>query len=288
MSQLILAEKTAAALARIVKQPPHALLLVAPDGAGKRAVARQLAADLLGLAVDKLNNSGHVYTIDPPSGETISVEQVRELQHFMLTKGHRTARATSRVVILTDAHRMTREAQNALLKLLEEPPVGAMLLMTATGRQSLLATIVSRCQVVNVTKPLRQQTEDYFLQLPGVDHAAVSLAYNISGGLPGLLATILTDDQDHPLTVAAASARQVLAATTFQRLAMVDSLAKQRETCIDLCRILQQMAQTALPAAATASVERWQRVLTAANQCQAALESRVNTKLALTQLMVSL
>jgi hypothetical protein len=69
---------------------------------------------------------------------------------------------------------------------------------------------------------------------------------------------------------------------------MVDSLAKQREACIDLCRILQQMAQTALPAAATASVERWQRVLAAANQCQTALESRVNTKLALTQLMVSL
>lgn len=288
MSQLVIAKQTADALAHIAKRPPHALLLVAPDGAGKLAIARQLAAGLLGLAVDKLPTSGHAYIIDPPSDAVISVEQIRELQHFMLTKGRRTTQEINRVVILADAQRMTTEAQNALLKLLEEPPAGTVLLITAARRQSLLATIVSRCQVISVVKPTKQQIEDHFLRQSGADATAVTLAYNISGGLPGLVAAILAEGQEHPLAAAAASARQILAATAFQRLAMVDTLSKQREACVDLCRILQQMAQTALPTSATTAIERWQRVLAAANSCQTALENRVNTKLALTQLMVSL
>lgn len=79
--------------------------------------------------------------------ETIKVDQVREVSHFL----HETASiATYRVVLIENAHNMNQYAQNALLKSLEEPGDNTLLILTTDNAHSLLPTIRSRCQTLQV------------------------------------------------------------------------------------------------------------------------------------------
>lgn len=76
--------------------------------------------------------------------ETLGIEQARKIkEHFSL----KPYSAEGRVVVLEDASNLTIDAQNALLKTLEEPPEGSILLLGASSDVSLLPTIISRCQM---------------------------------------------------------------------------------------------------------------------------------------------
>ncbi len=76
--------------------------------------------------------------------QTISIDQIRDLQHQLSLRPHSAKYKTG---IILEAQRMTVEAQNALLKTLEEPPARSILILTAPSTKSLLPTIVSRCQI---------------------------------------------------------------------------------------------------------------------------------------------
>ncbi len=77
-----------------------------------------------------------------PSGDLIKIAPVRELCRRLRVKPHE---ANDRVILIRDAHAMNKEAANALLKVLEEPPERTIFILTASGNTDLLPTIVSRC-----------------------------------------------------------------------------------------------------------------------------------------------
>jgi DNA polymerase-3 subunit delta' len=285
---LIVHPKTAAQLQEIQSKPPHALLIIAPAGAGKGAIAAALSARLLNTTEEKLQNPAELLVVTPENDEVFGIDSVRMVQHFMTRKSLQSeGRVIQRIALLPDAHTMTREAQNALLKLLEEPPAGSMLILTATSEQSMLPTIISRCQVLTIQKPSSQQLTEA-LTTAGYEASAITLAVRISDGWPSLALAMLNPEAEHPYAAATQKARELLQQTTFERLSEVDALAKKREQCSNICYILQQMAHVALQAASESSIDRWQRVLTASYNCQEALAARVNVKLAMTQLMLHL
>lgn len=72
----------------------------------------------------------------------LSVAQIRELRADAFVKAHQ---ASHRVFIIEDAHRMNEQAQNALLKVLEEPPASVVFILLVPSKTMLLDTIVSRC-----------------------------------------------------------------------------------------------------------------------------------------------
>lgn len=86
----------------------------------------------------------------------LGVEQSKEIRDFFSIKPYS---AKGRVVILEDASVLTPEAQNALLKTLEEPPEEAILLFCANSTDNFLPTILSRCQVITLQPP-RLQTKN--------------------------------------------------------------------------------------------------------------------------------
>ena len=118
-------------------------------------------------------------------------------------------------------------------------------------------------------------------------------AYLMSGGLPGLLYALLHNRDDHPLKQAVEQARSILGASTFERLTMIDSLAKQKTECLRVLFVLQQMAHAAITQAAekkaaSQTVKQWHRVLTAAYGAKSALLENTQSKLVLTNLMLQL
>jgi DNA polymerase-3 subunit delta' len=290
MSTVVIHPRLEVLLDQFVRNPGHAVVLTGPSGIGKLTIARVLAAGL--LQTDTLDKHPYFKTISPDKPESMSIEQVRELQHYLTLKvpGVRDHH-TSRVVVIENAHLLTLDAQNALLKTLEEPPEKTVLILTASVEQALLPTVRSRLQMLQVLQPTKEQIETHFQGLAFSDDA-INRALRIAGRLPGLVNALLTNDTDHPLLTATDTARKLLQATRFERLAQVDELSKNRINALNTLNILQHMAETALkqPGSqpALAAQTKWANILRACHNAQAALLKNAQPKLVLTNLMLTL
>ena len=271
-------------LQRLAKQPPHGLLLTGQPGSGKTTIAHWLIGQILGIAPSAVASQPYVSIIEP-TNRSIGIDAVRSLEHTMSLKSLGKPGQIARVVIIQDAHLLTGEAQNALLKMLEEPPKGTMLILTASQAEALLPTVRSRLQTVDIGQP-PAETVRSLLAEQGRPAAEIAKIMALSGGLPGVALAMAQGDESHPLVVAAHEARQLLQKTSFERLAMVDKLSKDRELCANVMYILMQMSHAALLSGRGA--ERWQKVLQASYDTQTALNNGAQPKLALTNLMLTL
>lgn len=289
MNQLVLHAQTQQLLAQYGAHPPHALLLLGSDGVGKGTLARKLVEQLLELAPGEADQSPSC-TILLPDEKTNSlpIDAIRKLQQFvkLRTVGTKQIR---RAIIIEHANTLTTEAQNALLKLLEEPPADTILVLTTSELQTLLPTIQSRVQTLPVIRPERAALEKFFQT--NYTPTDVAQAFFLSGGLPGLMAALLSDSK-HPLLASVQQAKQLLQQDAFTRLAHMDTVAKQKNDALQLCVALQRMSQAALEQAATkksdAGVARWHAIHKAAHRAEGQLLHNASTKLTMTQLLLQL
>lgn len=282
--ELVLHPATRRQLADFTAAPPHAVLLVGPAGSGKQTLAASLSATILQLSAKGFADYPYKITIVSEDGKAIGIDAVRQLEHFLSLKVPGQG-AHNRAVIIDNAQLLSLEAQNALLKTLEEPPLGTFIILTLDNEQAVLPTIRSRAPAITVMRPERGALETHF-RSRSFDTPAIDQAYAISGGLPGLMHALL-EETDHPLKLATERARQLLSQSTYERLLTIDELAKQRQLALDTMFILQQMAHVSLRTATPVTAAKWQAVLRASYQAAEALAANAQPKLALTNLALS-
>src|SRR5437867_7091825 len=142
----------------------HAYCLTGEEGIGKTALARALAEELLlgEGQPSRLEVHPDFWSDDRP--EAISIDEIRfhpergaptheqSLQQFLSLKPFV---APLRVALLANAERMTEQAQNCVLKTLEEPPSNTVLLLTTAYPDHLLPTCLSRCQLISLSPVAR-------------------------------------------------------------------------------------------------------------------------------------
>ncbi len=240
---LLLHPKTRTQLQSLVSRQPHGLLITGPDGSGKQTVAQGMAAQLLGVDVGNLENHAYFLHIDPPDN-TISIDEVRSLQQFLKLKVPSTRQGIQRIVLLSHANRMRAEAQNALLKTLEEPPADTCIILTTTSADTLLPTISSRVSELVVLPVGQQAALDYFGQR-GKKTADIAKYYILSQGQAGLLYSLLLD-QAHPLKDKVELAKHVLSEPVSKRLLRTDELSKDKQQVALLLNALTRIAHAAL------------------------------------------
>jgi DNA polymerase-3 subunit delta' len=145
-------------------QLPQALLIHGSPGTGRRLLGLWLASELLRVPCGSLAHladghegapaeSGHpdLLVVQPaPEKDSISVEQVRDLTGFLQLKSHQ---GGERVVVAWPAESMTHAAANSLLKTLEEPPRGSVIILISTAPGGLPPTVLSRCHRLRISPP---------------------------------------------------------------------------------------------------------------------------------------
>ena len=119
----------------------HSYLFVGIKGIGKKLLAIELAKQILNMQSETHPD----LAIIEPEGNNIKIEQIRLLQKKIQEKP---ILSEKKVYIINDAETMTVEAQNCLLKTLEEPPEFATIILIGSNENSFLPTIKSRCMII--------------------------------------------------------------------------------------------------------------------------------------------
>ena len=134
----------------------HSYLFVGTSGIGKKLIAREFAKMILCTGKEKYcgacksciefdtqNNPDFKEIV--PDGNNIKIDQIRELQKKVLEKP---IISNKKVYIIDDFDTATKEAQNCLLKTLEEPPEFVNIILIGSNESNFLSTIKSRCTIL--------------------------------------------------------------------------------------------------------------------------------------------
>lgn len=176
---------------------PHALLIEGPVGSGRKTVARQIAQAAICIgtgekpcgvcaACRKIAAGSHpdVELISGTgSARSFHVDAVRDICKRAILMPNEAMR---RVLILTDVQTMTAAAQNALLKILEEPPRHLLFILTCENRAQLLATIRSRVVCLTMSPVEEDEGVEALCRIdPSVDPDEWRRALRVFGGVIG-------------------------------------------------------------------------------------------------------
>ena len=155
---------------------------------GKFAFAFELA--------NSLENNPSVlsdtFIINPdPERNTIGIDEIREIKNFLAVLP---IASDYRTVIVRDAENMTREAQNAFLKITEEPPLHSLIILTADSTESILPTLASRLRKIYFPRVGTEEIKKWLideLQIPETEAETLS---KTSLGRPGLAKMVFSEE----------------------------------------------------------------------------------------------
>lgn len=169
----------------------HSHILAGPDGIGKSPMARSLAGLILRPDSDVERQYVDITEVRP-DGKSIGVDEVRRIvseANIMPFEGSR------KVIIIYNGELMTTQAQNALLKTVEEPQPGVYFIILTKSLDNLLPTIRSRCAIHRLAPLSREEMAEYIRKTYGLSGPALDEAAAISLGIPGQADAFIGDPE---------------------------------------------------------------------------------------------
>ncbi len=166
-------------------------LFTGPEGVGKKLVAKTLAKQVNCLkdsfdscdrcaSCMKIENNRHpdVHIIEAAESE-IKIECIRQLQKDISLRPYEGKR---KAFIIDNAHKLTAEAQGAILKMLEEPPKGSLIILVSDKPALLFKTIISRCKTLKFFPLKRTELEEIFRKDYSLDNNTAHFVAYFSEG----------------------------------------------------------------------------------------------------------
>jgi DNA polymerase III delta' subunit len=287
--------------AMVLGRAPHAVLLVGPASSGKTTLALDLAAGLLcddpdpaarpcracrGCRLVASGNHPDLHRLAPegPGGQvrigSATTPDPGTVRHLIGELALLPAEGGARVAIVEQAHRLNDDAQNALLKMLEEPPAGVTIVLCADDEDCLLPTVRSRCVRIRLGAVAIREIERWLGELDVADAPRAARLARLAAGRPGLaLAYARSTDAERLRGEIARGLLDMLAESRQARLASVRELAKSAvslDSALDVGRrggAAEAAAADARAAAAAGTKRRKGRNAAAASAAVATAET---------------
>lgn len=220
LEDLLTHPQTKRQLDAFIARPHHALGLFGPKGAGKQALALAVASRLLGQDLADTNSASLMRIAKAEGKQDIAIDDIRAMRNNLrLVQPGRAA--IRRVVLIEEAQNMNQEAQNALLKSLEEPTSDTVFILTLESPSQLLPTVISRTQKISVMPVSLVAAKKFF------GRADIEADWQLSRGLPGLLFA-LANNQEHVLRAKIEQAKKFLQSSRYERALLMIRLSKDK------------------------------------------------------------
>jgi len=189
-------DKLKKTFARLVKDGNlfHGYIFFGEKSVGKASFAKSLT-NLLEFG--KFDESSGVLTetiviSSKTESESIGIDEIRNLKHFLYSKP---VNSLKRIAIIDGADKLTNQAQNAILKISEEPPETGLIIMVLENTDSLLPTLQSRFHKIYFGRATSRKIKDYLMKtFRIVDKEATKIA-SLSFGRTGRAISMATSDE---------------------------------------------------------------------------------------------
>lgn len=236
MDDLFLHSTTRSQLQSLVQDFPQGLLISGPHGVGTATIAAAVAQQVI-------DDPASISLLVPDEKGTITIAAVREL--YVQTRTKSTQR---RIVIIDNAESMGSDAQNAFLKLLEEPSSTVAFILTSHSPSSLLPTIHSRVQHVDVLPVDHATSRTILQQHADIDAQVQAQLLFIGQGLPAELTRLGRNvEYRDARIILAQSAKQLLSGARYQQIVAAGTLsAKNRVEVLAVLQLVTAMLRAQL------------------------------------------
>jgi hypothetical protein len=223
---LLLHPKTHQALTTYLERPASALAIIGPGGSGKKYISDYLVTELGKSSPAKMLDRGELIMIS--EDDQFGIDYIRQLIKNLSVKPNK-ERINFRIVVIHDAEQLGQEAQNALLKTLEQPPTPTYFIFTVSSPRGLLPTIMSRVSQIQI-KPVGLDMACNFYK-NDYSNKDIEQAWQISAGRVGFMAALL--DGKSGVRASIELAKQFLGSSPYQRLILLNNISGSREEFAD-------------------------------------------------------
>lgn len=268
--ELLIEQMTRQLLEAFIKDPSHGILLAGDEGVGLSTIAQALGAGVY--------PSGSQHILAPEDGKEITIDQVR-----LLYTDTKSIHEDGLVVIIDDCDQMSIPAQNALLKLLEEPPHHTLFILTTHNPGSLLPTITSRVSSIDVKRISSQDSAAFINELTNDSSKKAQIAF-LAEGKPAEISRLASDDetlQAHAGVIR--DARAFIQGSKFERLILINSYAS-REGALQFINALAGLSLFAQRRGESVAAKQFEFIATATDN----IHDNAQVKLQLIKLALTL
>ena len=271
MNELLWHPRTSQLVAHLQRTLPQGLIIDGPSGIGVVATAKYLAAaaGAQTFVIEPKKSKDGKMVVDKEEGNII-IDDIRQLYEQT-----RTSQAATQVYIFDTGERsMTTAAQNAFLKLLEEPRAGLHFIIATHHSDQLLPTIMSRSQRLSLLPLTNTQVDTLITELTIDDPVKRARLAFVGNGLPALIKRLAADDTAYERRVELMSdAKTMLAGALYQKIVTIHRRKDNRADALTLLDdmnhqlkvILQSKPDTKLARDINRYLEARQKILAGGN-----------------------
>ena len=168
----------------------HSYMFIGNEGIGKKLIAKEFAKNILcqekngcnkcKSCIEFINNNNPDFYILESEDRNIKIEQIRYIQKKVQEKP---IISNKKIYIIDNADTMTKEAQNCLLKTLEEPPEFVIIILIGKNEDAFLSTIKSRCMIMHFNEIEDEKISQYLKEQFGMNNINSTMLRTFEGSI---------------------------------------------------------------------------------------------------------
>lgn len=263
ISEFVGNEEVKNELAELIKRDtlPHAMIIEGTKGTGKKTLAEIISRSCVcssdnerpcGVCGNCLkaekNIHPDIFTADGNNSGGLNIEAIRNIRSDAYIKPNE---APKKVYMLLNCEKMLMPAQNAFLKILEEPPENVVFILTAVSAASLLPTVISRSRVFSLYPPDFNDAVGFLAKrFPDKDITEIRSAVKNSIGNIGNAAALLEGGSEEARIIAEEMLKAIPLSTEYSLLVAANKLSQSRSLAVDSLDILCELISECVKASA--------------------------------------